>query len=233
MTESGRDARRAFGATRTAACCRAGRLLGAAWLIVAAVLGGLTSGQEAAPETAKPVSVDSGRTVGDSLERASTPSSPATDEARARVGRITAGDYFRVLGWLLVVVVLAVGTIAGLRRLQRGAGGERAGRLMEVVGRTALTSKHQLAAVRVGERLLIVGISPDGVHGISEITDPREVVPLTVRGGFSRAMNVALDPAAAHEPDEVQLATHRREIHKLKRMVGNWRGSRPGSERPE
>lgn len=142
------------------------------------------------------------------------------------------GDYFRVLGWLVVVVGLAIGSIAGLRRLQRGSRRERAGRLMEVVGRTALTSKHQLAAVRVGERLLIVGISPDGVHGISEITDPREVVPLALRGGFSKVLS-SVEHADTHEGhvETEERPVHRREIRNLRRLVRNWGGTRPGSER--
>ncbi|MDR2706012.1 MAG: flagellar biosynthetic protein FliO, partial [Planctomycetaceae bacterium] len=48
----------------------------------------------------------------------------------------------------------------------------------EDLGRAVLTQKIQLHLLRLGNRLLLVSITPDGVSPITEITDPDEVVPL-------------------------------------------------------
>lgn len=48
----------------------------------------------------------------------------------------------------------------------------------ENLGRTFLTSKLQLHLLRLGNRLILVSVTPDGVSPVTEITDPDEVVPL-------------------------------------------------------
>ncbi len=46
---------------------------------------------------------------------------------------------------------------------------------LEVLGRTHFDSQKYLALVRVGTRVVIVGVTPNGFDQISEITDPEEV----------------------------------------------------------
>ena len=48
----------------------------------------------------------------------------------------------------------------------------------EDLGRTFLTQKLQLHLLRLGNRLILVSVTPDGVSPITEVTDPDEVVPL-------------------------------------------------------
>ncbi len=50
--------------------------------------------------------------------------------------------------------------------------------LFENLGRAPLTQKHQLNLLRLGNRLLLVSVTLDGVQPITEITDPDEVVQL-------------------------------------------------------
>lgn len=50
--------------------------------------------------------------------------------------------------------------------------------VFEDLGRTCLTQKLQLHLLRLGNRLILVSITPDGVSPITEITDPDEVVPI-------------------------------------------------------
>ena len=50
--------------------------------------------------------------------------------------------------------------------------------LIENLGRTSLTQKIQLHLLRLGNRLILVSVTLDGVHPITEITDPDEVVQL-------------------------------------------------------
>lgn len=149
----------------------------------------------------------------------------AGEGVRARPGalRITFGDYLRVLGWLVVVVALAVGCIWVLRRLQVGVARLGGQRMLEVVARTSLGPKHQLVLVRVAQRVLVVGTGPDGVTPVAEFRDPAEVVALT---GFRQQLadqQEAPSLPAAVAPSDEELAPHRREIHQLREMIGSWR----------
>ena len=48
----------------------------------------------------------------------------------------------------------------------------------ENLGRTFITQKLQLHLLRLGNRLILVSVTPDGVSPVTEVTDPDEVVPL-------------------------------------------------------
>lgn len=77
----------------------------------------------------------------------------------------------------------------------------------EVVGKTQLTQKQQLHLIRIGFRLVLVSVSPDGVQPICEITDQDEVARVLgmIRrkdsNGSSAAFNKILDQYAA-EPTQ-------------------------------
>ncbi len=139
-------------------------------------------------------------------------------------------EYFKVLGWLVAVVALAVATIYGLKKLQVGTARLGGGaRIMEVVARTGLSGKHQLVMVRVAERVLIVGVSPDGIHPVAEFTDPKDVVQLTRGDAFHEQLSsqqVDLASAAAEmeaEEKAVDVTPYRREIRQLKDLIGSWK----------
>lgn len=166
------------------------------------------------------------RTVGDLIE-GSSPDPEATDTRRG-AGTITMKSYFEVLGWLVVVLILAVVTLRVLKKVQVGTGNARAADAMQVVARTALTAKHQLVAVRVAQRLLIVGVSPDGLRILSELTDPREVVPLT-GSSFQRELDGQdYEPTSKEDAElESDVEPHRRELSNLKDLIGSWRRGAP------
>ena len=46
----------------------------------------------------------------------------------------------------------------------------------ECLGRYFLTQKHQLQVLRLGNRIVLVSVMPDGVRTLAEITDPDEAV---------------------------------------------------------
>lgn len=76
-------------------------------------------------------------------------------------------------GVVALIVILAWGYRAatgqaGAWRLARG--GRHAG-LMEVVGRTALSPRQSLCLVRVGPRLVLLGVTPDAVRSLDVIQD--------------------------------------------------------------
>ncbi len=96
----------------------------------------------------------------------------------------TDGAPSSLAGWLRTGLALAVvlGLILGLRwlMLRRGSGlrSGGAGGALEVLGRSALSPRHQVALVRVGRRVLVVGLGPEGLRTLSEITDPLQVSEL-------------------------------------------------------
>ena len=55
---------------------------------------------------------------------------------------------------------------------------------IRVVGRSALSAKHSACLLRVGDRVLIVGLGPQGAPStLGEITDPAELARLIPRRG--------------------------------------------------
>ena len=54
---------------------------------------------------------------------------------------------------------------------------------MQVVGRVSLSPKHAVYMLRVGQRMLLVGVGPAGAPAlISELDDPAEVEPGLLQG---------------------------------------------------
>lgn len=49
---------------------------------------------------------------------------------------------------------------------------------VEVLGRTHLDPRRYLALVRIGRRLILVGVTPDGMAPITEINDEREIAEI-------------------------------------------------------
>ena len=183
--------------------------------------------------------LEGAQTVGERY--GATPVTPGAEGANSEATTVpappgvTVGEYFKVLGWLVAVVILAVATIYGLKKLQLGTARlAGTGRVMEVVARTGLTSKHQLVMVRVAERMLVVGVSPDGVHRVAEFTDPKDVVEIS-RGGesFQEQLDAQdIDVAAAEseaQEQSIDVAPYRREIGNLKDLIGKWKRSSSSS----
>lgn len=49
---------------------------------------------------------------------------------------------------------------------------------MEILGRTHLDQRRYVSLLRVGKRVIVVGVSPDEIRSLSEITDETEVTDL-------------------------------------------------------
>jgi flagellar biogenesis protein FliO len=139
------------------------------------------------------------------------------------------GILFRMIGW---VAAIAVGALAAVRIWKRMAvtarpGGADGGGL-RVVGRTSLTPRHSLYAVRVGNaRLIVVGVSGDRISALAEIDDPAQVVAL------DPSFRTALEKAGGPEGPAVReggggldekLSSYRSEVQRLREMVRGWRG---------
>lgn len=83
-----------------------------------------------------------------------------------------------VLGSLLIVLGIFFILVLFLKKVSPKGNSLLPKEVFENLGRAMLTQKIQLHLLRLGNRLLLVSITPDGVSPITEITDPDEVVPL-------------------------------------------------------
>lgn len=96
--------------------------------------------------------------------------------------------------WPLLVVLGVIAAAAYMvkrfvpsRRLLGGSGALR------IVSQTHLTAKHQLMLVRLGGRLVLLGVSPERINTLSIIDDPEQVAQIlgdvasTQAGSVSRA----------------------------------------------
>lgn len=146
------------------------------------------------------------------------------------------GKYLRTLGWLVLIVLFAGGGVIALRRLSPGSGHPQNRRLVQVIGRGAIGPKHQVVVTRVGERILILGLTSDSISRLGEVEDPREAVKL-LPPEQSFAGSVTLSEASYREEDaargdlETSLEPYRREIDRLRGMVELWQSERARPER--
>ncbi|MFN0053298.1 MAG: FliO/MopB family protein [Planctomycetales bacterium] len=87
-------------------------------------------------------------------------------------------------GWTTMggALVVVVGLILITAKLLKQRGGALPGALpveaVQALGRRALDDRHALHLVRCGNRLLVLGTSPEGMRTLAEITDPGEVESL-------------------------------------------------------
>ncbi len=104
----------------------------------------------------------------------------------------------RVIAALAVLVLV----LLVLRKLMRGGSRRRAeagsaSGPLEVVASLRLSPTHQVRLVRLGQRLIAVGMTPQAIAPLAEVRDPREIVELLEQAGVKRP---ASSPPAASEP---------------------------------
>ncbi len=81
-----------------------------------------------------------------------------------------------ILGVMIGLILLAG---KGLKRLAPHRFHELSDDLFTPLGYRSLSRNHTVHLVRVGQRLLLIGSSSEGLRTLSEITDPEEVIRLT------------------------------------------------------
>ena len=91
--------------------------------------------------------------------------------------------YRSSVGALAIVLVLIAAMFYFLRGYARRNRWSEPGKVMPVLARTVLDSRHFLTLVQVGRRLLVLGVSPDKVSILSEITDPCEALEIAAQAG--------------------------------------------------
>ncbi|MFQ5429129.1 MAG: FliO/MopB family protein [Phycisphaerae bacterium] len=113
--------------------------------------------------------------------------------------------------WPLCVVLGLVGLFAiGARRWMPRSGRWGGGEAIRVLARRSLGGKQSLCLVRLGRRLVLVGITPDRITSLLEVGQPEEVASLL--GDLERARPESFTSMfakfttreAASEPDAVE-----------------------------
>jgi flagellar biogenesis protein FliO len=86
---------------------------------------------------------------------------------------------------LAAVIGLSFAVIWGLRRSLPTASRRLPGEVFEVLGHAALGHRRQAQLIRLGSKLLLIGINSSGAETLSEVTDANEVdrLALLCRGG--------------------------------------------------
>jgi flagellar biosynthetic protein FliO len=81
----------------------------------------------------------------------------------------------------LVIVLAAIAGVTLLVRRLLPSMRNVSGGVVEILGRNHLSPKQSLALVRIGRRLLLVGITPERLSTLCEIDEPQEVADLLGR----------------------------------------------------
>lgn len=85
---------------------------------------------------------------------------------------------FRSLMSLFAVLTVIVVLAWLVRKLLPGQTGVSLGRSVQVVGRSAISTRHNLTLVRFGNDLLLLAVTGDNVRLIDKVTDPDKIAML-------------------------------------------------------
>ncbi|MBN2563509.1 MAG: flagellar biosynthetic protein FliO [Phycisphaerae bacterium] len=100
--------------------------------------------------------------------RASPQSNPPT------MDKVASSKPLDVLWPLLVVLGLIAASVVAFRRWVPRANRLGAGGVINILARHYLSPKQSLCLVRLGPRVLLIGVSPDRINAVAEIGDPEE-----------------------------------------------------------
>jgi flagellar biosynthetic protein FliO len=104
------------------------------------------------------------------------PPGASGDERRnGSVPLTTAGAVKTVITSLAVVLGLLVALLWLARRANPKARGTLPGDILETLGRAPLSGRQEMHLVRVGNKLLLLSVTPTSAETLTEITDPVEI----------------------------------------------------------
>jgi flagellar protein FliO/FliZ len=105
----------------------------------------------------------------------------ASDEAEGPMAGAGQAPWYRnSYGALALVLALIALLYFGLKRWAPSMKVQDAG-LVRVMGRTVVGPRQSLVLLRVGQRVVLVGVSPDRIDRVCEIADADEVASLTAQ----------------------------------------------------
>ena len=103
---------------------------------------------------------------------------PQASGWREKLAQPNFGPIISVGSTLLIVVAAFFILALFLRKVTPQSTRALPKEAFECLGRYYLTQKHQLQLLRMGNRIILVSVMPDGVSTLAEITDPDETVSL-------------------------------------------------------
>ena len=102
------------------------------------------------------------------------PASQANGRGPPSIG----GTIVNIISSLAIVLGLFFLVAWMMRRGTSRSGGALPSDVVQVLGRAQLSPKQQMHLLRVGDKLVLVAITPGGVRTLTEVTDPNEVTRL-------------------------------------------------------
>lgn len=84
----------------------------------------------------------------------------------------------QLLGGLVVMIILGGGVFLLVKKFLSGSGSFFSNSCTEVLGRTYLDSKRYLVLIRLGKKVLLLGVTPEEINCLSEITDSNDIADI-------------------------------------------------------
>ena len=115
------------------------------------------------------------------LDRGRAPDSLPLRKRREQVKKdkaarqTTLPNWTNAIGSLAVVLGLFLLVVWGIKKATPAAASPLPSDVVEILGRVPLAARHYAHLVRVGNRMLLVSLSPNGAETLTEITEPSEV----------------------------------------------------------
>lgn len=107
------------------------------------------------------------------------PLAPLARSAAAAEGRFrpssTGAAVSKVITSLGVVLGLFLLGMLILRKAQARGGATLPGEVVQTLGRAPLSGRQEMHLVRVGNKLLLLSVTPTGAETLTEITEPEEI----------------------------------------------------------
>ncbi len=103
------------------------------------------------------------------------PSRKQSNEGRSRMPKSPAGAATTVIASLAVVLGLFAIIVWLGRRVGPKGNAALPGEVVETLGRAPLSGRQQMQLVRVGNKLLLLSVTPTSAETLTEITDPAEI----------------------------------------------------------
>lgn len=103
------------------------------------------------------------------------PSRQQSNERRSRVPKSPAGAATTVIASLAVVLGLFAIIVWLARRVGPKGTATLPGEAVETLGRAPLSGRQEMHLVRVGNKLLLLSVTPTSAETLTEITDPAEI----------------------------------------------------------
>lgn len=123
--------------------------------------------------------------AGSSFATASEGRSVARREAAGKSG------FLRDLWPLLAVLVLIAGLAVILKKFLPGRQLFAGTNVLRIVARTSVSSKQQIMLVKLGRKLVLVGVSPDRMSALCTVDDPDQVALLLGEAASGRTGSMA------------------------------------------